>query len=228
MKLCATLANVDNISYNLSMTEIELIEKNSYTERLHPNSRHVVIVAHGGSEGKDSSLITKVAEMFYDLGVSVVTFNFSYLNKGIEKSEGLVQELEDLWGIYNNVFKKYPDKEVHLVGKSLGGIVASWLPDRKNATIISISLLGYVICSECVDFGSYHGPVFVIQGEHDRFGNRQAVLSDMQNFQGYLEVVEIPEADHSYRAVNQDGVNFETEVVDKLRWLIQENKTFSG
>lgn len=204
------------------MTENELKLKNTYTEQIYDESDSLFIVAHGGSKGLDSPLIAGVADALYNAGVSVVRFNFSYLSEGVKNSEGCVREVEDLWSVYQLVKQKYPDKKIHIIGKSLGGMVASWLPDRKGAKLESISLFGFVVGD--VDFGSYTGPVFIIQGEKDRFGGEEVVREAMKRFQGEYELVIIPNADHSYRKIDSASEEtYERQAVDALLTILRKH-----
>ncbi|MCL5016130.1 MAG: hypothetical protein M1312_00735 [Patescibacteria group bacterium] len=206
------------------MTKNDIINTLSYTEKISPNSDNIFIISHGSNKGNDSSLIRGVADKLYKEGASVVTFNFSYLDKGAENSRGLVNELNDLWQVYNFVSEEHPDKKINLVGKSLGGIVASWLPSQKKVNPESISLMGCVIGDGGVDFGGYAGPVVIVQGEKDRYGNKKTVADFMKNYLGRFIIKEVPNSDHSYRnaIATNDTENYEVEAIDYLMEGLKE------
>ena len=200
------------------MTKEEIIKTYSYIEKINDVSDRIFIISHGSNKGNDSSLIVGIADGLYEAGASVVTFNFSYLNKRIENSRGLVDELNDLWNIYEFVHKKYPEKKINLVGKSLGGVVSSWLPNEKGVKPESISLMGCVVGEGGVDFGNYSGPIVIVQGENDRYGNKESVELFMKNYQGKVVVKEIANADHSYRNTDKESgpENYEKEAINGL------------
>ncbi|MDE2099921.1 MAG: hypothetical protein KGL39_21890 [Patescibacteria group bacterium] len=201
-----------------NMTKEDIIETYSYIEKINDASDQIFIISHGGNKGNDSSLIIGIADGLNKAGASVVTYNFSYFNKGIGNSRGLVDELNDLWNIYEFVSKEYPSKRINLVGKSLGGVASSWLPDKKGVNPESISLMGCVMGEGGVGFGNYSGPVVIVQGENDRYGNKESVERFMKDYPGKVVVKEISNADHSYRNTDKENgpENYEKEAIDSL------------
>ncbi|OGM29496.1 hypothetical protein A2630_00690 [Candidatus Woesebacteria bacterium RIFCSPHIGHO2_01_FULL_44_10] len=161
------------------------------------------VILHGGSsEGMEMSLIRKVYQLSVNQGHSVIAFNFPFAERGQDQSSGpeLVEELGVLQKFLDFCdYKKY--KKVRLISKSLGGIVASFYLDKLNKSLrskFSIIILGYVTGS--LRLKNFNGPITVIQGEKDKFGNIEVVKGDLKDVKSrQIRYFEIPKADHSYR-----------------------------
>jgi len=186
------------------------------------------VILHGGSGGIDSSFIKKLFETSVATGNSAVMFNFLYLERGDEHSSGpeLKEELATLREIL-----KFCDaekfKRIRLIGKSLGGIVASYflrsIP-QEEVDKYSVIILGYVLGD--VDLRSFPGEIIVIQGEKDKFGNIETVKKDLSGTaNNKIKYYEIQGADHSYRNPETKEHVYEDTVIGILKtiFLAKEN-----
>jgi alpha-beta hydrolase superfamily lysophospholipase len=116
----------------------------------------VVILSHGMNNGFDSSLVTLLKEAFITLGYVSIAYNFTYLSEDKEPSQGLTNELGDITQIVEGARSLFPNLPLHLIGKSLGGIVSSWYAREHISTVASVGILGYVLGKESIDWRSLY------------------------------------------------------------------------
>jgi len=109
-------------------------------------------------------------------------------------------------------------KHVRLIGKSLGGIVASYfLKNIKEENNYSVIILGYVKTEGGVDINNFRGDITIIQGSKDKFGNIETIKEDLNNaISKNIRYFEIENADHSYRDPETKEAKYEDEVLKIL------------
>jgi predicted alpha/beta-hydrolase family hydrolase len=177
------------------------------------------VVMHGKSEGMESRFIQKVISASRKAGNSTIAFNFPYLERGDDKSSGpeLEEEIETLKGILR-ICRVDQYKRVNLIGKSFGGIVASYFLKQLSAAEqekFSIIILGYV--TGYMDLKNFRGRIVVIQGQKDKFGGMETVRRDLEETESQeIKLYEIPQADHSYRDEKSGKLEHEGEVIEIL------------
>lgn len=182
---------------------------NSKSERLD-------VILHGGSQGMDSDLINKVVATSRKVGNSVVAFNFPYIERDEENSSGpeLIEELDALRSVLDYC-KSENFKSVRLIGKSLGGVVASYFLKKistEQTNKYSIIILGYDL--GYIDLTTFSGKIKIIQGNKDRFGDIEAVKNDMKGAVSTdIIYLSIEGADHSYCDPETKEPRFEDEAV---------------
>lgn len=163
-------------------------------------TRTAYLVLHGGgTEGIESPFITNIITSLTHGGSSVLGFNFPYCERGEENSSGpeLSEEVGAITTAVNFLKSEGYDKIV-IVAKSFGGIAASFWLEKHHESNAKLVVLGYVIGN--VKTNALRNKLqLVIQGENDRFGNAQAVKDELATYNVGADVVEIPNADHSYR-----------------------------
>lgn len=178
-------------------------------------SNHIFIVTPGARDGIKHPLIQRVFSFLEEKKHGVVAFDFSYYLNDEEVSPEFKRELHDLHSVYRGISEVYPDRKVHLIGKSLGGIVSSrFVKEHGTQQVDSVTILGYVPGQ--VDFGEYDGKVSVIQGADDRFGNAEIVQADLEKFRVKASLSEIPCADHSFNCTKETGKMHVDEVVKQF------------
>ncbi|MGC1177332.1 MAG: alpha/beta family hydrolase [Candidatus Saccharimonadales bacterium] len=106
-------------------------------------------------------------------------------------------------------------KELIIVAKSLGRIVASYYLDqhRENSKI-KLVILGYVVGGVKTS-ALQDALTLIIQGENDRFGNAKTVRNELAQHNAHAKVIEIPKADHSYRDINKAPI-YQERAISKL------------
>lgn len=198
---------------------------NRLTSFLHfHNSRATTldVILPGGSGGIDSPFMKKLFECSKSKGNSVIMFNFPFLERGENHSSGpeLKEELETLKRMLSIAnFDKF--SRVRLIGKSLGGIVASYYLSSlsgKEKRLYEVIILGYVTGE--VKLKKFTGKITIIQGEKDRFGNIEVVKKDMEKAKSKNIIYhEITNADHSYRNPETKEPIYEDKAIEVLNSL---------
>jgi len=196
------------------MTIGELKRNNHYKEYINTSSQHIFILTPPGNDGIESAFMQTLFEALQKTGSSVVMFNFSCRVLGREVSDELKTEVAELWEVYKEMSRKYPTKKIHLVGKSLGGIVSSLLISTYSAVAESISILGYV--PGRVVLGDYSKKVFVVQGEDDVLGSIQKVLGSLKDLNANHYLKSIKCAGHSFKCTADKTKNHNNEAIDEL------------
>lgn len=187
-----------------------------------PKSETLDVILQGGSYGIDSPFMQKVFTACKEMEHSVIGFNFQYFDRGEEHSSGpeLKEELETTQQILEiTEYKNY--KRVRLIGKSLGGLVASYylssLPKEKHKQF-EIIILGYLTGE--VRLSNFSGMITVIQGEKDKHGDIESVQKDLRDAVSRdISYYEIPNADHSYRDPETKEPIYEDNAIEILKKL---------
>lgn len=177
-----------------------------------PKSKQLDVILPGQHNGITSDRTQRLVEASKDQGISVLSFSYPHHERGDTKySENLQDELE-LLKYYLNVFKTDRYGHIRLIGKSLGGMLASkYLSQVTDMQRYSIVILGYIIGEE--EIHNFTGDVTIIQGEKDEYGNIDQIKSDMKSAQAaHVRYEEIKGADHSYRGETDEDDHLE-EVV---------------
>jgi alpha/beta superfamily hydrolase len=164
----------------------------------------------------DSDLINKLVVKSQSIGNSSVAFDFPYITRGEENYSGpeLLEEIESLEAILQYcVVEQY--RNISLIGKSLGGIVASkhlakLSPEESKK--YRVTILGYVV--GFTDVKNFPGKITIVQGSKDKYGDITAVKQDMASaVSKYITYITISGADHSYRVPETKDGKYEDEAV---------------
>ena len=105
--------------------------------------------------------------------------------------------------------------KIIIVAKSLGGIIASYYLEQYPDNQIELLILGY-IPSETKQRAISNNLKLVIQGTNDRFASPIEVK---KNVGSLVEVIEILDADHSYRNSKKEPVYQETAIKELMKWV---------
>jgi predicted alpha/beta-hydrolase family hydrolase len=185
------------------------------------NAKTVYLVLHGGGpEGVETPFISNIINALTGTGSSVFGFNFPYCERCEESSSGeeLTEETAALDKVVQFLRSEGYEKIV-VVAKSLGGIITSYWLDQHIDEKIEVVVLGYVMGS--VKTEALQSKLrLVIQGENDRFGNAEAVKGELAKHNVEAEIVEIPDADHSYRNEQKEPV-YQDKAIEELLKISQ-------
>lgn len=191
--------------------------------KFHKNNKSdtLDILLHGSKGGMNYSLMQKIFDECVKQGHSVANFNFPYFERGNENSSGdeLTEELESLKLVLNDCgTNKY--KHIRLIGKSLGGIVASYYLktlSKEEQSKYSVVIFGYI--KGYTNLKGFNGDVYIIQGEKDKFGDIKTVKNDLKDaISKNINYFEIKNADHSYKNELKEPI-FEDEAIDIFKRL---------
>ena len=197
----------------MKIPSLEFIQNN--------NSDTLDVLLHGSKGGMNHSLMQKIFDECVRQGHSVANFNFPYFERGDQNSseDELIEELEALKFVLNKC-NANDYKHIRLIGKSLGGIVASYYLktlSKEEQSKYSVVIFGYI--KGYTNLKSFNGDVYIIQGEKDKFGDIKTVKNDLEDaISKNINYFEIKNADHSYKNELKEPV-FEDEAIDIFKRL---------
>lgn len=196
------------------------LERTIYTPE---KIKAIVILAHGAGAGNQHDFIVTQAMSLAKNCFQVVAFNFPYMQVSYEQSkrrppnkaelltDHFVKEVELVVAANTN---NYP---VYLVGKSMGGRIASMVATSPQIPINGVIVLGYPFIppgkpekleGRTAHFERILTPMFIIQGERDTFGGR-ALLSEV-TLPIDTKLAWIPDGDHSFKPRKSSGYTEES------------------
>lgn len=176
-------------------------------------SEAAYVVLHGISEGITSDFIQSIYKGLAERGDTVLAFNWPYLDAGGEPSKDLVDEQAALQSVADFLHGE-GYTQLRIVAKSLGGIVTSRWLQQPDGLDVQVGILGYVI-GDVVTESLTDKLQVIVQGKNDRFGDADAVRSELAKHDVTSTVIEIANADHSYR--NRAGQStYQPEAIEQL------------
>ena len=163
--------------------------------------KNICLVLHGGgTAGIESPFISEIIAAIANSRRSVFAFNMPYCERGDKSSSANLKEEVEALGSVLACLRAEGYEKTTIIAKSLGAIVTSFYLEQSPSPDLGVMVLGYVI-------GNVKTPAItpnlklIIQGEKDRFGDGQAVRTEIGS--SPAEIITIPDADHSYR--NAEG-----------------------
>lgn len=177
----------------------------------------VYMILHGGGPvGVETDFISSIFDAIAATKNSVLCFNFPYCERGEEASSGpeLKEEINALKRAVDFAYLEGFSKII-IVAKSLGSIIASYYLEQYPDSQIELLVLGY-IPSETKQRAISNNLKLVIQGTNDRFASPIEVK---KNVGSLVEVIEIIDADHSYRNSKKEPVYQETAIKELIKWV---------
>lgn len=171
-----------------------------------PVSDSVLILAHGAGAGMYHPFIVSLAQSICDHGVSVVRFNFPYMEKG-RKAPGSPRDAIYCWReMFKEVKKLFHGKRIFLAGKSYGGRMASHLlADDPELSVSGIIYFGFPLHAPGRDskdradhLDKVKVPQFFIQGTKDKLANIEMINEVIATLND-AEILEIESGDHSFK-----------------------------
>jgi len=107
-----------------------------------PPSERGVIYCHGFFSSKNGHNVTRLAPSIVGAGFSLLAFDFSYAgeSEGTFSDFSILQEVEDLKSAAS-FFIDQGIESLHLIGSSMGGVVALLMAALKHPRVRSLSLI---------------------------------------------------------------------------------------
>ena len=176
----------------------------------------VLLLAHGAGAGMDSDFMADMARRIAAIGVTVVRFNFPYMQTiaqtGKRRPPDKVSKLEEHFLAQIAEVAKQHTVPLFIGGKSMGGRVATMVLARSNAK--AAVALGYPFhppgkpdklrTEHLLTEGK---PILVMQGERDTFGTQNEI--QQYGLPDRIECQFLPDGDHSLKPRKASGFNYE-------------------
>lgn len=160
------------------------------------------LLVHGVRGGIEEAFIHTLLSKLTARGDTVLACDFPYLTRGeIVPSGGTFEEeLSTLQSAYN--FLRCEGKRpIQIIGKSFGAIVVShWLARNPCIDDVRLNVMGYVTGEGRMNPDALRGRFSsVVQGQYDKYTSPAEVRAELRDHQVEGPIIEIPDADHSYR-----------------------------
>ncbi len=161
------------------------------------------VILHGSGKGFETSeSIQKIFKTSKLMARSVVMFNFPFIERGEEHQEerSREEEIETLKNVLD-ICEAGKYQKIRLIGKSLGGIVASeYLTglSNKDQEKYELVILGYIPGETKVN--SLVCKITIFQGSDDDYGNIQDVRDEVVEASAEeISMFEVSGANHSFK-----------------------------
>lgn len=198
------------------------------------SSSALYLFAHGAGAGYNHPWMEKMAFMLCERGISVLRFNFPYMERG--KRPGSPKEAVNTFKAVVDLAKtKYPKHRIFTGGKSYGGRMASLaasdgvLTDVKGLIFYGFPLHrpGVPSTERVTHFDRIDIPMFFVQGSSDKLAYPDFLLPVIESSNS--EYILEEGADHSLNVPKKLNKNPE-EVLNSIndevvRWIEKINKS---
>lgn len=184
------------------------------------------LLLHGIHGGIHEAYMQALFNKLQSRDDTVLAINFPYMSRR-EERKGMSALNEEMYALQTayDFLKSAGKTPIHIIGKSFGGIVASnWLLENRDIDDIDLSIMGYVPGEGNVLPDALRGRLrVVVQGDHDRYATPNQVRAELAEHQIEADVIEITNADHSYRDISSDNQSeyaFQDQAIDELLKII--------
>jgi len=177
----------------------------------------VLILAHGAGAGSQSEFMQDMAGRLSQLGVSVVLFDFPYMQKQIalqtRRPPDRMPVLLDAMTAVIDTVTGTSHSPLWLGGKSMGGRVASMIlaSDTCPAGLMGGIVFGYPFHPpgkpdklRTAHLPELNHPLLIVQGERDTFGGQHEVAGMTLGKQ--VTTMFIADGDHSLKPRKKSGL----------------------
>ncbi|MDP2607403.1 MULTISPECIES: alpha/beta fold hydrolase [unclassified Oceanobacter] len=208
----------------------------NYSKTVKKPSDPVVVLVHGAGAGLDSGFLVAAKAGFEARGLTVIGVEFDYMIQARAAGKrrpppavaGLVVELREVVEALG--------KPVVIVGKSMGGRIASMLAasDGMPANVLAVSVLGYPFHPtgkphqlRVQHFEQIQVPLMIFQGSRDPFGRAAEIqpLFAASSWPGTIELHWLESGDHDFQPTRRSGKSREDlldEALDAtVTWMQQ-------
>ncbi|MGI9277271.1 MAG: alpha/beta family hydrolase [Endozoicomonas sp.] len=150
-----------------------------------PEPIALLILAHGAGAAMDSDFMNTMAGLLCDQGITVVRFEFPYMQArretGKKRPPDRQPKLLECWSGVLEEVRGQTDLPVYIGGKSMGGRMATLLVSE-GEQVPGVVCLGYPFHAagkkdkpRTEHLKHMDTPVLVIQGDRDAMGGRETV-----------------------------------------------------
>lgn len=218
--------------FKVAIDELQSVTATAYPASAKSRARITLILGHGAGSGQTSGFMVMFANALAARGIDVVTFNFSYIERGRhvpdpgDKLEACYRAVIDA----ARAHKKLKGNKLAIGGKSMGGRIASQVAARGLDDLAGLVFLGYPLHppGKPEQLRSKHlpnikAPMLFVQGSRDSFGTPEELRPILKKLKTPCKLYEVEGGDHSLKVPKSAGVPQEqvyAAVQDEIaRWL---------
>lgn len=176
------------------------------------NEVAVLILAHGAGAGMQSPFMADMAALLAAQGITVVRFDFPYMQTIAETGKRRPPDkIDKLEAYYKDLVEQVAESTsspVFIGGKSMGGRVSTMILEATEAKGAVVFGYPFHPPGKPEKLRTEHlvkmtKPVFINQGERDTFGTQSDV--DGYNLSGQVTLHFLPDGDHSLKPRKSSG-----------------------
>jgi predicted alpha/beta-hydrolase family hydrolase len=217
--------------FNVAINETENVVGTVYPASAKSRAHITLILGHGAGSGQTSGFMVTFANALAARGIDVVTFNFSYIERGRhvpdpgDKLEACYRAVIDA----ARAHKKLKGNKLAIGGKSMGGRIASQVAAKGLDDLAGLVFLGYPLHppGKPEQLRSKHlptikAPMLFVQGSRDSFGTPEELRPILKKLKTPCKLYEVVGGDHSLKIPKKAGSQEEVyaAVQDEIaRWL---------
>jgi predicted alpha/beta-hydrolase family hydrolase len=174
-----------------------------------------LLLAHGAGAGQKHPYMVGTAERLRARGVSVVTFDFAYMQEGRrapDRKDALEARLRDVYA----AVKVDAEGPMFAGGKSMGGRIATQCAAAGTIDPVGLVLLGYPLHPpgkpeqrRDAHLPKVKAPMLFVQGSRDAFGTREEIeplVAKLAKTTKGTRAYVIDGGDHSHAVPKRGGV----------------------
>lgn len=212
----------------METVEITWAQGRHVTGRLMPGNKPLgVVLAHGAGVGQDHPLMTVVRDGLADGGFPVLTFNYPYTEEGRRRPDP-TPTLLSAHRAAARWFRDHVSERLAFAGRSMGGRMASMLAaegepcDGLILYAYPLHPAGKVDRIRADHLWQVHVPMLFFIGTRDRLARPELVDAYLRPLPN-AEIVDIADADHTFKVPKRSGRTHEQVMQDIVRqsnrWL---------
>lgn len=182
-------------------------------------TENLIIFAHGAGANMQHVFMQTLAEGLAGEDIGVARFNFSYMRAnaidGKRRPPDRAPKLINDFNIHiDALVSHFSPKRVWLLGKSMGGRMATIVAAKR--AVEGVICLGYPFVPlkggepRLAPIVECKAPVTILQGERDKFGNREQILSWPELSDVKLHW--LPDGDHGFKPRKKSGHELEANL----------------
>ena len=178
-------------------------------------ARATLLLAHGAGAGQRHPYMTGTAERLSVRGVSVVTFDFAYMERG-GKLPDRADALEDCFRAAFEATRSRTEGPLFVGGKSMGGRIASQCAAKGTIAPKGLVFLGYPLHPPKKPgqrrdrhLPNVQAPMLFVQGSRDPFGTGEEVaplVAQLTRTAKGTTLLAIDDGDHSHEVPKRAGI----------------------
>ncbi len=193
-----------------------------------PDNGPLFVFAHGAGAPLTSDFMQRVSIGLAQQGIRVVRFNFNYMQQRLETGCRRPPERADkLIAQFQNVINSLNAPMV-IGGKSMGGRMASLVAAEAEADagkqVKGVACLGYPFHPQgkpeklrIEHLADISEPLFIMQGERDKLGNKQEVES--YSLPDSMQWLWLEDADHDLKPRIKSGFTHQQHIQSVVMYL---------